>query len=433
MNSHPVPARRRARAPRPATVVALAATLGVGPPVLAAQEFADTLRIAEAIAIARRDSPFLVAARSGAVAAAERVGPAGALPDPVLSFGLMNRPINNFGTDEPMTMNQVQLSQDLPWPGTLGAMRREAASLAEAQSHAAAEIEAALVAEVLDRYFTLSATDRTLVILERNRDLLRDFFAVTTSRYEVGQAPQQDLLQAQVAVATMTEEIIALAQQRRADAARLNALLGRGAEEPVPALELPPLGETPPSIDSLMVIAGEQRPAIRAAGARRRAAAAGIEVARRERYPELMLGAAWSQRPAYDDMASLMVGVRLPVRPGSRQQPRLREMEAMAAEADAAALDLANQTFADLVEARAAVERARALGALYSSAILPQAAAAVEAALSAYRVGQVDYSTLVESQMTVNRYQIALVQITAEYHQAVTRIDALLDRLGGER
>lgn len=433
MNPHAFSARRRARAPRPATVVGLVATLGVGIPVLAAQAPADTLRIAEAIAIARRDSPFLLAARSGAVAAAERVGPAGALPDPVLSFALMNRPINGFGTDEPMTMNQVQLSQDLPWPGTLSAMRREAGSQAEAQSHAAAEIEAALLAEVLDRYFTLAATDRTLVILERNRDLLRDFFAVSTSRYEVGQAPQQDLLQAQVAVATMTEEIIALAQQRRANAARLNALLGRGAEEMIPAVELPPLGETPPSIDSLMVIAGEQRPAIRAAGARRRAAAAGIEVARRERYPELMLGAAWSQRPAYDDMASLMVGIRLPVRPGSRQQPRVREMEAMAAEADAAALDLTNRTWADLVEARAAVERARALGALYATAILPQATAAVEAALSAYRVGQVDYSTLVESQMTVNRYQIALVQITAEYHQAVTRIDALLDRLGGER
>jgi outer membrane protein TolC len=413
--------------------VALAATLGVGPPELAAQEPADTLRIAEAIAIARRDSPFLLAARSGAIAAAERVGPAGALPDPVLSFGLMNRPINGFGADEPMTMNQVQLSQDLPWPGTLGAMRREAASRADAHSHAAAEVEAALLAEVLDRYFSLAATDRTLVILSRNRDLLRDFFAVTTSRYQVGQAPQQDLLQAQVAVATMTEEIIVLRQERRADAARLNTLLGRGADAPVPALELPPLGAGPPSIDSLMAVASERRPAIRAAEARRRAATAGIEVARRERNPALMLGAAWNQRPAFDDMASLMVGVRLPVRPGSRQQPRVREMEARAAEADAAALDLVNRTWAELVEARAAVERARALGALYATAILPQAAAAVEAALSAYRVGQVDYSTLVESQMTVNRYEIALVRITAEYHQAVTRIDALLDRIGGER
>lgn len=414
-----------------AVVMASALLLGVGIPRLPAQVRTDTLRIADAIAIARRESPALFAARSGVTAATERLASAGILPDPVLSLGLMNRPISGFGTAEPMTMNQVQLTQDIPWPGTLGAMRREAASWALAESHDAAEVEAMLLAELLERYFVLAATDRTLVILERNRDLLRDYFLVTTSRYEVGEAPQQDVLQAQVAVAMMSEEIIALGQQRRADAARLNALLGRTAEAVVPAVELPQLGSELPSVDSLLRAATSGRPALRAADARRQAATAGVAVAQRQRYPDLMLGAAWNQRPAFDDMASLMVGVRLPVRSGSRQQPQIREREAMAAGADAAARDLTNQTWARLVESRAAAERARALGELYRTAILPQSGAAVEAALSGYRVGEVDYNTLVESQMTVNRYEIALVRITAEYHQAVARIDALTGRIGG--
>src|SRR5690606_16908615 len=242
----------RPHAPRRVIALVLSVTLGAGSAPIAAQAYSDTLRIADAIATARRDNPSLSAARSGAAAAAQRVASAGSLPDPVLSLGLMNRPINGFGTDEPMTMNQVQLSQDIPWPGTRGAMRREAASWALAEVHDAAEVEAMLLAGVLERYFTIAATDRTLVILERNRDLLRDFFAVTTSRYEVGEAPQQDVLQAQVAVAMMTEEIIALGQQRRADAARLNALLGRNADAPIPGMELPSLGVELPSVDSLM-------------------------------------------------------------------------------------------------------------------------------------------------------------------------------------
>ena len=411
--------------------IASAILLGVGSSALPAQAPVDTLRITDVVAIARRDNPALLAARSSAIGATERAAGAGALPDPVLSLGLMNRPINGFDATERMTMNQVQLTQDIPWPGTLGAMRREAASWALAESHDAAEVEAMLLAELLERYFALAATDRTLVILERNRDLLRDFFLVTTSRYEVGEAPQQDVLQAQVAVAMLSEEIIALGQQRRADAARLNALLGRTAEAVVPAVELPPLGEALPSVDSLLHIAAVGRPALRAADARRQAATAGVAVAQRQRYPDLMFGAAWNQRPAFDDMASLMVGVRLPVRSGSRQQPQIREREALAAGADAAARDLTNQTWAGLVESRAAAERARALGELYRTAILPQSGAAVEAALSGYRVGEVDYDTLAESQMTVNRYEIALVRITAEYHQAVARIDALTGRIGG--
>lgn len=437
MTIRTIPARSsrgavRSHTRRRAILLALTLTAGAATPTLHAQTPTDTLRIAEAIAIARRESPALTAARSGVTAATERAASAGVLPDPVLSLGLMNRMINDFGAAEPMTMNQVQLSQDIPWPGTLGAMRREAASWALVESYEAKDVEVMLLTEVIQRYFTLAATDRTLEILARNQGLLRDFFDVTRSRYEVGEAPQQDVLQAQVAVAMMSEEIIVMREQRRADAARLNALLGRDATTPVPALELPPLGEELPSVDSLMAAASADSPALRAADARRRAAAEGVTVAQRERYPDLMVGVAWNQRPAFDDMASLMVGVRLPIRPGSRQQPRIREREAMAVGADAASYDLTNQTWANLVESRAAAERARSLETLYRTAILPQAAAAVEAALSGYRVGEVNYSTLVESQMTVNRYEIALVRITAEYHQAVARVDALLGRIGGE-
>jgi outer membrane protein TolC len=70
---------------------------------------------------------------------------------------------------------------------------------------------------------------------------------------------------------------------------------------------------------------------------------------------------------------------------------------------------------------------------LYQSSILPQARAAVEAALSAYRVGRVNYMTLVESEMTVNRYEIELVRLAAAHHQAAAEIEALVGGEGGAR
>jgi outer membrane protein TolC len=94
--------------------------------------------------------------------------------------------------------------------------------------------------------------------------------------------------------------------------------------------------------------------------------------------------------------------------------------------------DLYNETFAQLAELRADAERARNLSRLYTNAILPQARAAVESALSAYRVGGVDYMTLVESEMTVNRYEIETVLLAAQYHQAVADIEALTrEGIGG--
>ena len=76
------------------TAVVLLATLV---PLRAAAQTPDTLRIADVVSEARRANPMLQAARYQADAVGERGSQAGALPDPVLSLGLRNRPLNDFG------------------------------------------------------------------------------------------------------------------------------------------------------------------------------------------------------------------------------------------------------------------------------------------------------------------------------------------------
>lgn len=389
----------------------------------------DTLRVAAAVAAARDANPMLKAARLRADAAAERVSQAGALPDPTVSFGLMNRPISGFGTGEEMTMNQVQLSQMFPWPGKLGFGKQQAEHLARAGALDALDTEVQLMSRTKSVYNELAYMDRAIVIMERTRGLLRDFFQVSQTMYAVGEGPQQDVLQAQVAVARMTEDIVVMQQERVAMAARLNALMGLGAEVPVGALELADPGAALPSVDTLMAQAAARRPALQAAYERARAAEAGYRSARRELYPDFMVALAYGQRPQFDDMATIMVGVTIPLWAGAKQLPMRREMAAMRASEDAMAQDLYNETYAELTEQRAEAERARQLAVLYVTSVLPQARAAVESALSAYRVGQVNYMTLVESEMTVNRYEIELVRLAARYQEAVAQIDALL---GGE-
>ncbi len=404
-----------------AVVVALA--LWHAPP-LPAQT--DTLRLADAVALARSDNPSLAAARLSADAAGERVGPAGAWTDPMLSFGLMNRPLGDFGTGEPMTMNTVELTQRIPWPGQLGFRRQQARHLAEAMARDADEMERQLEARVKQAYYRLAYMDRALDVMRDTRELLRSFLDVSATMYAVGRGLQQDVLQAQIAVAQMTEDITVVEQDRVAMGARLNALLGLPATVPVAALELPPPGPFVPAVDSLMTLAVQSRPALHAARARVAAAAAGYRQARREFYPEFMLGLSYGQRPQFDDMASIMVGVSLPVFAGARQLPMRREMAAMRAQEEAMERDLYNETFAELTELRAEAERARNLAELYSNAIVPQARAAVESALSAYRVGRVDYMTLIENEMTVNRYRVESIRLTAEYHGAIAALEALV-------
>ena len=325
-----------------------------------------------------------------------------------------------------MTMNSYQLTQALPWPGKLSFGEDRARNLAQAQRFDAAQAEADVIATVSSAYYQLAYMDRALTAMGQTRELLRSFHQVASAMYGVGTGLQQDVLQAQVAVARMTEDITAMTQERVAMAARLNALLARDATAPVGTLELPPAEDTLPSVDSLMTLAAERRPALRAARQRALAAAAGYRAARRELFPDLMVGVSYGQRPRFDDMVSLMIGFSLPVWAHSRQLPLRHEMQAMQAAEEARARDLYNETYARLAELRAEAVRARNLSQLYATAILPQARASVDAALASYRVGQVNFMSLVENQMTVNRYAIEGVRLLAEHHTAVAEIGALL-------
>jgi outer membrane protein TolC len=416
----------RLQAVRLAVAFAGAALLALPPPAHGQAVAADTLTLTEAIGMARQANPMLSAARATADAAAQRVRPAGTLPDPELQLGLMNRMISEFGsTADPMTMNQVLLMQMLPWPGKLGSARRAAEHTAGAARADAEDQALMLQAQVRMAYYEVADADRALEVMRRTQRLLRDFLQVSTTMYAVGTAVQQDVLRAQVEVARMGEEITRMEQERVAMAARLNALLGREATVPVPAVELPePTQELPPT-DSLIARALTQRPALQAGTERVAAARATLAGARRELYPDLQVGIAYQIRPAYENMISLMVGINLPIFAGRRQLPMRRQMAAMRDMSEAELLNLRNETIARIVETRARAVRDRDLAQLYRSSILPQARGAVQAALSSYRVGQVSFMQLVDNQMTVNQYEIETIRLLADYQQAVGELTAL--------
>ncbi len=412
--------------PRAPWVLVAVLALTAAPGALLAQGEQDTLTVATAVAMAREINPALRASILSADAAAERVSRAGALPDPMLMLGLMNWSITDFSPSEPMSMNAIQLSQRFPWPGKLGFSEERFEHLATAERLDVAEAELQLVARVKRVYFQVASIDRSIAIMEETRGLLRDFLDIASAMYAVGTAVQQDVLQAQVAVAQMTEDITVMRENRRAMAARLNALLGRAATIPVQAVELPLMLEQLQPTDSLVQLAVNHRPALAAAHRRTQAANAGYRAARRALYPDLTLTLGYGHRPDFKDLFTVAVGFSIPLWAGSNQLPLRREMEVLESSASARATEIYNETYARLAELSAEATRAGNLSTLYTTSVLPQARAAVESALSAYRVGGVDYATLVQNQMTVNQYEIKLVQLAADYHRAVAEIDALV-------
>ena len=183
-------------------------------------------------------------------------------------------------------------------------------------------------------------------------------------------------------------------------------------------------------LGELMAMA-QRRPAVRAAAARIEAALAQRELAERTHLPDLNVTVGYSHRTQFPDLFSVMVGVPLPVRQGSVQRPMVRESEASEAAAEAAQLELYNETYAALAERRADALRAVEVHALLTTDILPPAIAAVESGLSSYRVGSLDFMAVLESRMLVNQYEIERLRLAAEYQSALAAIDALIGVIPG--
>jgi outer membrane protein TolC len=128
-------------------------------------------------------------------------------------------------------------------------------------------------------------------------------------------------------------------------------------------------------------------------------------------------------------MGSLMVGASLPIHAKDRQLQMREEANAMHAMATADLAAMRAETRGAVGEAHASLVRARRLAELYRSSVLPQAEATVASSLASYRVGTVNFMTLLDAQMSLNQYRQQLITLEAEEGKAWAELEMLTGRV----
>ncbi len=280
-------------------------------------------------------------------------------------------------------------------------------------------------------FYEVYRTERAITIAGNTRRLMQDVAATTEAMYRVGETAQADVLKAQVEIARMSEDIIAMRAMRAVNLARLGGLLNQAMDSSTAAAVLPAFPDRLPPPDSLIAQAAAGRPMVRAGEADLHAAEAEARLAQREIWPDLQLGVQYGQRggmTGVERMGSLMVGASVPIFARSRQYKMREETEAMRAMAAADLAAMRADTRAKVGTAYAEWTRARNLRSLYQATILPQSRAAVTASMAAYRVGRVNLMTLLDNQATVNRYEQELAALEAGEGMALADLEMLLGR-----
>ena len=385
---------------------------------------------AEAIAA----NPSLDASRAMARAAAARVRPAGALPDPMVSAGVMDLTLPRFAFRESdFTEVDFELSQEFPWPGTLGARTQAARAEARAREADVGARRREIVVRAAELYYRLRYVVTARTTLQRQRGLLAAAVEISTTRYATASAPQSDPLQARVAVARLDAEDADLADQEATLRAQLQALRNvRGREtlavEPIrpEAVPLEPhegLVTSEAAPDSLPM-----HPRLVARRAALEAAERTVRVEALGGRPDFTITTRYGARPLDSDFFSAFVGIRLPLWAGRKQH---RLADAARADADAARAALEEERAgldADLGIALAGITSGETRLRLLTTQVIPAAEATVEAVLRGYRVGQAPFLNVLAAEDSLYRAQLDAAMVAAEHLTHLVMLEQLLLR-----
>lgn len=299
------------------------------------QGTAATLGFDDALTRALVEPPELTASANRVAAARQSAIPAAALPDPQLTLGLANVPIDGDDrfslNDDPMTMRMVGVMQAFPNAAKRGARASAArgrVGVAEAEMQVVRQTVLQQTAQAWIRRHTVEAQLQHIAALY---DENRLFDAAVRARLAGGGGMASDVVLPREEAAQIAEREDALLARRAQTIATLRRWVGDAADWPLEGA--PPQW---PIDHARLAHRLEQHPELALYSEEARVLDAEIGVARAATRPDWSLGLVYQQRASqFGNMASVELGFDLPVFASSRQDPVIAARVAERAALDA--------------------------------------------------------------------------------------------------
>jgi cobalt-zinc-cadmium efflux system outer membrane protein len=375
-------------------------------------------------------SPLIVAARQHWEADARMPIQESTLPDPQLTF-------QSFSVGNPIPGNDLQTnnfayfgygaSQDIPFPTKL----RLKASVAEKEAESAREAyqaqERAVIEQVRETYFNLFYLTNSLGLLQQTYGEFGRVAHITEAQYQVGMAQQQDVLKAQLEMTSILNEEQTTREDFQRGQADLKAILGREQDSRnIQASEVKP---STFNLDAhqLRDLALTASPVLKQAQALEAKTEESLKLAREDYIPDFSIGYMYQKTGRrFPDYYMATLGVKVPIYFWRRQIPAV---EQAALEKDSSHA----QTYATKLSVTAQVQNQwiaiRTMDRViktYSDGLIPQAQATLKSARTTYRVGKVDFQTLLSAEIDVLRLRQQYYRAVADHEIAIAKIQQII-------
>lgn len=354
----------------------------------------NALTFTDAQALALRVAPSLSANETRIDAARQAAIPAGALPDPKLSLGVNNLPVqgnNSFSlSSDFMTMQHIGVMQAFPNSAKLDARVAAAAgrvALAEAQTRL---LRLQVLKQTAAAWIARQTVESQLALIADLANENRLFDRAVQSRFSGGAGMSSELIAPRREAALIEERRDELASRQAQAIAQLKRWIGEAGAQPL-------TGTVPDwPINQHSLSHGLHRhPELDLFDPKTQVLDAEVAEAKAAKIPDWALEVGYQRRgPEFSDMMSVQVSIDLPLFSGSRQQPKLEakllERNALIAERNAALLEhtaMLESALAEHLRLSNAVKRAR-------ETLIPLAEQKVALALADWRGNRGELTTL---------------------------------------
>jgi len=364
-------------------------------------------------------NPGLASLHAAAEAAAYRIDPAGSLEDPRLSYG--TAPLTS-GSDTGLDQ-KIDFSQKIPWPGTLAARESVARHEAVAADRDVDALKLRVIAQTKSAYAEWRFVDEALDIHHATHDLLNDLIATAETRYAVGKALKQDVLQAEVERTNLDNHKLRLTQVQTTVQARINALLNREPETPLPKAAPIKLLPIPAPLEILRELALAQHPDLARLDAKILAANSQITLAKKAFFPDFQVGVGYNS--LWNDTDKRFVigaSINIPL-DRSKRKSELSRARAEERRVEFSLIERRANLLADLAQARAEVMEAHESVELFDEKLVPLAKEYLEAAVADYQSGTGAFLNVIIAEQRELNTMLALARARADYVRRLAELE----------
>jgi len=404
--------------------LAAALSLSVHAALPADQSEPHVLTPDAAVEIALRDNARLAAMRANVDAMRERPAQAGALPNPVLIYGMMGTQ-DDLGLSE-ADETRIGFEQGVPWFGKRILRARIAGKDAEAMEGEYEAMRREIAAMAAGTCYELDSMDRAIAIAKSQEEILQRMEKTAQTKYAAGSVDQQDVIKAQAEITMLRQKVIGMEQEREVLRAKLARLLNRNSFAGRIDTAVPRSSAPLPDLPALIEKALLSRAELAAEKARLERSELESRLMAREYYPDMKFGVETRFVRGGGDMIMAMAGIELPVWAGRNRagvRGARKATEAGRASMDAAARDIEYE----VREAYEKLASARRILDLHEQALLPQARARFAASEAGYRAGEADFMDLLESERFL--LDVSIMEVMTERDVGMHR--AALERAVG--